>query len=128
MFIKRFWYARQKVRLPATIDKVNLCVMEPGLIVPEVNVRYKYYFKNGLYYGNGYAELRDLLNQEEYEISFNQAGEPILKVAGKLLITEEHIEAYLLELHETVDILIDPIEPFHSEIEGFLSESISLKL
>lgn len=102
--------------------------MDKDLIVPEVDVHYKYYYKDGVYYGSGFLVLSDFLDQQDYSITFNQGHIPILETSGKTFITEEHIEAYLLELHDRVSIHVDPVEPFHSKIEGLSSESVSINI
>lgn len=127
-FLRFLWNNNNRVELEASIERISICTMDKDLIVPEVHVRYKYYYKDGVYHGDGFLVLSELLNNHDYEIHFNEHELAILEVDGKIITTEEHIEAYLLSLHDKVSIYIDPVEPFHSRIKKVANETISINI
>lgn len=127
VFVRKFRYSKRKIQVLASIEKITLCTMGEDFIIPEVFVEYKYYFKGGVYYGKGYLLLSEILDSDEYLVQFNQDFMPVLQFQDKFIISEEHIEAFLLSKHNFVKIYIDPIEPFNSEIEGVEEEQITLR-
>lgn len=102
-------------------------MIKPDLILPEVNVKFKYYYGGGVYYGSGYALLGEMLNTYDYSIFFNQHQIPVLYLNGKYILTEEHIESYLLKNYNIVTIFIDPIEPYNSEMYELYNKSMRVK-
>ncbi|MCB1194443.1 MAG: hypothetical protein H7A23_11860 [Leptospiraceae bacterium] len=126
--IRRFFYQKRKIKFIASIERISLCFIQPDLILPEVYIKFKYYYGGGVYFGDGYTLLCDMLDSYDYSINFNQYHLPTLFVNGKFFITEEHIEAYLLSKYNIVTIFIDPVEPYHSEIDELYNESMSVKL
>ncbi|MCB1142955.1 MAG: hypothetical protein H7A24_15635 [Leptospiraceae bacterium] len=123
-FIRHVWFHKRKIHHIAIIEKLEICTIEPDLLLPEINVYYKYYFGGGVYTGRGYLLLTDFL-KGEYFLEFNQFHEPILTHNDKTFVSEEHIENYLLSIVDTLSINVDPIEPFHSEIIEIFSQSKS---
>jgi hypothetical protein len=101
--------------------------MDNVLIVPEAEVSYKYYFKGGMYVSKGYMLLSDLMDNEVYSTHFNDYNMPVLVLPEQSIISEEHIESYILAKNAVISIYIDPVEPFRSEIGGIFSENFSLK-
>jgi hypothetical protein len=126
-FIRNVWFSNRKIEHGALIERVNLCIIHPDIILPEVEVHYKYYFGGGVYNGKGYALLSDFLRTFEYKIFFNQYLTPILQINDKMIVSEEHIEAFLLEYQDTVFIHLDPIEPYRSKLLETTNQSQDAK-
>lgn len=125
-FIRKIWFQLRKIRTIATIERIELGVIRPNLILPEVKVRYKYYFQQGLYYGSGYLNIVDFLPGKEYHMHLGPGDVPILFVDGEEILTEEHIEHYLLSQGGSVFLYLDPIEPYHSRIDSVNLNSITV--
>jgi hypothetical protein len=124
LFMRQFWFHARKIKHIALIEKIDLCTIEPDLLLPEIKVYYKYYFGGGVYNSKGYILLCDYL-VDGYTLDFNQFKMPILNHRDKTIVSEEHIEQYLLNYCDTLSIHVDPIEPYHSEIIEIFSQSKS---
>ncbi|HMV43972.1 MAG TPA: hypothetical protein PK079_14985 [Leptospiraceae bacterium] len=124
---RNLWFELRKNRILASIEKISLGIIEPGIILPEVSIRYKYYYEEGVYYGTGYLLLQDFLYPYEYRAGFTQEGVPYIAIGDKSFLSEEHIETFLINQCELVSIFIDPVEPFHSELESIYTESIGVE-
>ncbi|MDX1960377.1 MAG: hypothetical protein SFU98_17535 [Leptospiraceae bacterium] len=95
---------------------MSLCTFQPDIIVPEVKISYKYYFGGGIYTGEGFLFVSHFLGEKDYQIYFNKLLIPVLETEGEVLVSEEHIETYLLSKMDTVPIHLDPIEPYRSKL------------
>lgn len=124
---RNLWFEWRKTRIVASLEKITLGIIEPGIILPEVSVRYKYYFGEGVYFGTGYLLLQDFLFPYEYRSGFTTEGIPYIALGDKTFLSEEHIETFLMNQCELVSIFIDPIEPFRSELESIYTESIGVE-
>ncbi|MDZ4727370.1 MAG: hypothetical protein SH817_14525 [Leptospira sp.] len=116
-FIRKIWFQLRKIRTVASIEKIQIGIIQPNLVLPEVKVHYKYYFQSGLYYGVGYLNVSDFLPGLEFHLHLGQNQIPSLFLDDQEYITEEHIEHFLLSHGASVFIYIDPIEPYHSRID-----------
>ncbi|MCW7466936.1 hypothetical protein [Leptospira levettii] len=125
-FIRKIWFQLRKIRTVGTIERIELGYIRPNLILPEVKVHYKYYFQSGLYYGSGYLGLSDFLPTEGFHLHLGPGENPILYVGDLEIITEEHIEHYLLSKGGSVFLYLDPIEPYHSRIDTVNLNSITV--
>lgn len=123
---RKFRFGRRKIRINAQIDRIHLCTFDPDMIVPEVEIKYKYYYEKGVYYGEGFVGLADLLGTADYKIYMNHNLIPVFCMEDKVFVSEEQIETYLLSIRDSLYVYIDPVEPFHSEIDSFSSESIEV--
>ena len=106
---RRLWFDLRKTRIVASIEKISIGVIQPNIILPEVSIRYKYYYGEGVYFGTGYILLQDFLFPYDYKAGFT-------------------LETFLLNQYELVSVFIDPVEPFQSEIEAIFTESIGVEL
>ncbi|WP_244594375.1 hypothetical protein [Leptospira ryugenii] len=120
------WFQLRKIRTLASIERIQIGTIEPNLVLPEVKVHYKYYFQSGLYYGSGYLNLEDFLPAEEFHLLLGKNSIPSLFINGSEIITEEHIEHFLLSQAASVFVYIDPIEPYHSRIDQVNPNSIGV--
>ena len=125
---RRLWFDLRKTRIVASIEKISIGVIQPNIILPEVSIRYKYYYGEGVYFGTGYILLQDFLFTYDYKAGFTPEGIPYILVGDKSFLSEEHIETFLLNQYELVSVFIDPVEPFQSEIEAIFTESIGVEL
>ena len=125
--VRRIWFDKRKVKLPARIEKIELGIIQPDLILPEVKVTYKYYYAKGMYYGSGYALISEFLPDSDYKTGFTAEGIPFLSCGDRVYMTEEHIETFLISQNELVHIYLDPVEPFHSEIAEIYEETLGIK-
>jgi len=116
-FIRKIWFQLRKIRTVASIEKIQIGIIQPNLVLPEVKVHYKYYFQSGLYYGAGYLNISDFIPASEFHLHLGENQTPILFMNDQEYITEEHIEHFLLSQGGSVFIYIDPIEPYHSRID-----------
>jgi hypothetical protein len=114
--LRQVWFGARKIPHVALIDRIELCTIAPDVFLTEVEVTYKYYFGGGVYHGKGYVHLFDFLGSGDYRLSFSPEMVPIFQFQDKVFVTEEHIESFLLSLVDTVNIYIDPIEPFRSKM------------
>jgi hypothetical protein len=126
-FFRQFWFSTRKIQHVGLIERIDLCIISPDVFLNEVEVTYKYYFGGGVYKGKGYANLFDFLGTGEYRLFYNSKMIPILEVGDKQIISEEHIESYLLSFVDTVNIYIDPIEPYRSKMIDLQNNSLSAK-
>ncbi len=124
---RRLWFEWRKTRIVASIEKITIGVIQPDIILPEVSIRYKYYYGEGVYFGTGYLLLQDFLFPYDYKSGFTPEGMPYILVGDKSFLSEEHIETFLLNQYELVSVFIDPVEPFQSEIEAIFTESIGVE-
>lgn len=115
-YLRRIWYDRRKVRFMAIIDRISLCKIEPDIILPEVKVRYKYYFDSGVYFGSNYISVTDFLGDKQFRFYLNSEKIPVLEIDENCIVSEEHIEEFLLRNLSSAEIFLDPVEPFRSEI------------
>lgn len=122
--LRQAWFSARKIHHVALIDRIDLCTISPDVFLTEVELTYKYYFGGGVYHGKGYVNLFDFLDTGDYRLYFNPQMIPVLVVGEKQIASEEHIESYLLSLVDTVNIFIDPIEPYRSEMIDLHSNSI----
>lgn len=116
LYLRRVWYSKRKIKTSALVERISLCKIEPDLILPEVKIKYKYYYDGGVYFGTGYVLISDFLGNSEYEIFTGEAGIPVMITDSGYYVSEEHIENYLLHCSPDLNIYLDPVEPFHSEI------------
>ncbi len=123
-YLRRVWYDRRKVRSSAVIDRISLCRMEPDIISPEVKVRYKYYFEAGVYFGSNYILITDFFGEKEFHLFLNSEKIPVLEIGENRIVSEEHIEDFLLRNLSNAEIFLDPVEPFHSEIIELKTEKV----
>ncbi len=107
----------------ATIEKIKLSIIKPNLILPEVEVFFKYQYGGGLYIGRGYVKMLDFNIPESCSLVYNHENIPILTNNDKIYANEEHIEAFLLNLSDKINIHIDPVEPYRFEIINLSHES-----
>ncbi|WCL48700.1 hypothetical protein [Leptospira sp. GIMC2001] len=117
-FIRKVWFQLRKIRTLASIEKIDLGVIEPDLILPEVKIYYKYYFQGGVYFGHGYLLLAEFLDDDDYLAHMNLDRMLVLEVDSEKIISSEHIETYLLNQYSSVFVYIDPIEPYRSRLDG----------
>ena len=122
---RKLWFEWRKTRIVASIEKISLGIIQPDIILPEISVRYKYYYGEGVYFGTGYLLL---LFPYEYKTGFTPEGIPYIVVGDKSFISEEHIETFLMNQYELVSVFVDPVEPFQSELETIFTESIGVEL
>lgn len=115
-FFRKIWFNQRKIRAVSTIEKITLRVIRPDIILPEVEVLYKYYSQRGVYYGKGYLHINSFIGNEPFVI-YMKYGAPVMEVGDNSYVTEEIIEHYLLSCHNSLIIFIDPVEPFHSMID-----------
>jgi hypothetical protein len=127
LFFRRMWFNRRKIKLIAAIERIQICTIEPNIILPEVEVKFKYYFGGGVYFGTGYLLMSDFLEGGEYRIFYNDHGIAVLNSDSKMILSEEHIESYLLSFHQFVSVWVDPVEPFHSELQELYNNSFTVK-
>jgi hypothetical protein len=120
---------KRKVRLNASIERISLSFMKPSLILPEIIVKYKYYFGKGVYFGSDYLLLKDFLPNLDYQTGFADTGLPFISIGDETYVSEEHIETFLLNQFDHISVLVDPKQPYISSIEPFYStqETISQK-
>ncbi len=124
--VRKVWFQLKRVRTVATIEKISLGILEPNLVLPEVKVFYKYYFQSGLYYGAGYMNVADFLPEETFHFHISRENLPILYYGEEEITSEEHIEHFLLSRAGSVLIHIDPIEPYHSQIDSLNSKHLEM--
>ncbi len=117
-YIRKIWFHLRKIQTIASIEMIEVGIIQPDLVLPEVKLHYKYYFQGGVYYGYGYILLSEFLDGSDYEISITELGVIRLEWDGKVIVSEEHLEAFLLECYPSVFIYLDPIEPYKSRLEG----------
>jgi hypothetical protein len=91
---------------------MDLGLIYPNLVLPEVKIKYKYYFQGGVYFGKGYLLVSDFLDEKEYNVYINEDKLVVLEVDGERILSSEHIESYLLNFYPSVFVYIDPIEPY----------------
>ncbi|TGN21108.1 hypothetical protein [Leptospira idonii] len=125
-FIRKVWFQLRKIRTVGTIERIQMGIILPNLVLPEVKVHYKYYFQSGLYFGTGYLNVSDFLPGQEFHLHLSPGEIPTLYAGDQEIITEEHIEHYLLSHAASVFLYIDPIEPYHSRIDQVNLNSISV--
>lgn len=126
LFIRKVWFHLRKIRTVAGIEKISLCLFEPDVFLPEIRVQYKYYFQGGVYYGSGFMLLADFLSEEPYTLRWNRDHLPVLEFAGYDFVSEEQIEHLLLQRFPSILVYIDPVEPFHSQIDSLNSRFMSV--
>ncbi len=125
-FIRKVWFQLRKVRTLGTIERIQIGIIRPNLVLPEAKVHYKYYFQSGLYFGSGYLNVSDFLPGKEFHLHLGEADLPTMYVDESEITSEEHIEHYLLSHAGSVFLYIDPIEPYHSRIDQVNLNSISV--
>jgi len=123
LFFRQVWYHNRKIKHLATIEKIKLSVIKPNLILPEVEVFFKYQYGGGLYIGRGFVKMLDFNIPDGCSLAYNQENTPVLTYNDKIYAEEEHIEAFLLNLSDKVNIHIDPVEPYRFEIINLSQES-----
>jgi len=125
LYLRKVWYSKRKIKTSAIVERISLCKIEPDLILPEVKIKYKYYYDGGVYFGTGYLLIRDFLGNSEYEMFAGADGFPVMVTNSTFYVSEEHIENYLLQCSPNLLIYLDPVEPFHSEINKLSAPSPS---
>jgi hypothetical protein len=123
LFFRQVWYHNRKIKHLATIEKIKLSIIKPNLILPEVEVFFKYQYGGGLYIGRGFVKMLDFNIPNDCSLVYNQENTPVLTHNDKIYANEEHIEAFLLNLSDKVNIHIDPVEPYRFEIINLSHES-----
>ncbi|MBE7412294.1 MAG: hypothetical protein L6Q54_13250 [Leptospiraceae bacterium] len=126
LYLRRVWSDSRKVRAIGFIDRVTLCKIHPDIVSPEVEIRYKYYYDSGVYFGLGYILITDFIGKKEFNLYFDSKENAIFEMEGLRVFSEEHIEEYLLRNYSCVLILLDPVEPYRSEIVEVKKEKISV--
>jgi hypothetical protein len=111
-YIRKVWFQLRKVKTLAVIERMDLGLIFPNLVLPEVKIKYKYYFQGGVYFGTGYLLVSDFLDEKDYNIYINEDKLVVLEVDGERIISAEHIESFLLNFYPSVFVYIDPIEPY----------------
>ena len=114
---RNIFFDLRKISDQAYIEKISLCYFNDKIILPEIKVFYKYYFKDGLYYNSCYLNLIDFLEDPKYKIYLDSNGFPVLESKGKLMFSEEQIEHYILNKTQYLSIYLDPIEPYRSKVK-----------
>lgn len=127
LILRQILYHNRKIILTASIEKIKLSVIRPNLITPEVQLFFKYPYGGGVYTGNGYISIKDFQLSASSKIFYNDENIPILEDGDSVYGDEEHIEAYLLGQFNSVQIHIDPVEPYRFEIIQLTSESTNSK-
>ena len=117
LLVRMIWFNNRKIRAVSSIERISLNYFEPGILLPEVRVTYKYYSQAGVYYGNGYLPVSSFLQSYAFLLYMNENGLPVLETESEMILTEEHIEQFLLSRYNSLIIFIDPVEPFHSKID-----------
>ncbi len=125
-YLRKVWSDRRKIPAIGIIDRISLCKIQPDIISPEVNVRYKYYYDSGVYFGNSYVVITDFFGDRDFQLYLNSENDPVLEFADQRLISEEYIEEYLLGRSSNVVINLDPVEPYRSEILELKNEKIGV--
>jgi hypothetical protein len=118
LYLRKIWFQLRKVKTLAGIERLDLGFIRPDIILPEVRVKFKYYFQGGLYYGKGYLLVSDFLDGENYELYRDSNDLPVLEIGSQVVVSEEHIESYLTNRYPSVFVYIDPIEPYRFRLEG----------
>ena len=126
LFLSKLRSDKRKILATAEIEKISLSIMDPDIILPELEIEYKYYFAEGIYIGQAYVLLKDFLQEYEYETGFTKTAEPFLSIGEKVFVTEEHIEAFLINQFSTVLIQVDPKEPYISNFDSLHYDPISI--
>lgn len=116
--MRKVWFRLRKIQTLASIEGIEFGVIQPNIILPEVKVRYKYYFQGGVYFGSGYLLLSDFLDGQDYQIWMDENGMVSLEIEDRVIVSSEHVEAFLLDNYPSLFVYLDPIEPYHSYIEG----------
>ncbi|MCZ8239815.1 MAG: hypothetical protein O9346_14780 [Leptospiraceae bacterium] len=117
-YIRKVWFQLRKIKTLASIERLDLGLIHPNLVLPEIKVYYKYYFQGGVYFGRGYLLLADFLDEREYNAFMDENQMVVLDFEGEYIVTSEHIENYLLRLYPSVFVYIDPIEPYKSRLDS----------
>ncbi|NCN08721.1 MAG: hypothetical protein GW938_02630 [Leptospira sp.] len=117
-YIRKVWFQLRKIKTLASIERLDMGLIHPDLVLPEIRVHYKYYFQGGVYFGRGYLLLADFLDERDYNSYIDENQMVVLDFEGELIVTSEHIENYLLRLYPSVFVYIDPIEPYKSRLDS----------
>jgi len=120
--VRQVIYNNRKIKFLASIEKIKLSIIRPNLITPEVEIFFKYLYGGGIYTGRGFIPLSEFKIYQDFKIYYNTNEVPILEYEEKSFPNEEHIEAFLLSISNSVYINIDPIEPYRFEILNLHSE------
>lgn len=117
-YMRKIWFQLRKIKTLASIERIDLGIIQPEMVLPEVKIHYKYYYQGGVYFGKGYLLVSDFLDEMDYHAYFNPVGMVVLDVDGDSVVSAEHIEAYLMSRYPSVFVYMDPIEPYQSRLEG----------
>ncbi len=123
LFFRQVWYNNRKIKYIASIEKIKLSIIRPNVILPEVEVFFKYQYGGGLYIGRGYVKMLDFNIPEGCNLGYNKENIPVLTNKEKIYANEEHIETFLLSVSDKINIHIDPVEPYRFEIINLCQES-----
>jgi hypothetical protein len=117
-YMRKIWFQLRKIKTLASIERIDLGFIQPELILPEVKIHYKYYFQGGVYFGKGYILLSDFLDDRDYYAYFNSNRMVVLETDDEVVVSDEHIESFLMGCYPSAFVYIDPIEPYNSYLEG----------
>ena len=116
-YFRKVWFNYRKIRAVSSIEKITLQMFKPDIILPEVEVEYKYYSQQGVYFGRGLLHLSSFIGSDTFVFYLNEHNLPVLETGEDKFVTEEQIEHFLLSRYNSLIIFIDPVEPFHSTID-----------
>ncbi len=122
-FFRQVWYHNRKIKHHASLEKIKLSVIKPNVILPEVEIFFKYRYGGGVYTGRGFINMKEFYLPEDTTLYYNRENTPILETETHTFADEEHIEAYLLTHADKVSIHIDPVEPYRFEIIHLYTET-----
>jgi len=123
-YFRSVWFNYRKIRAVSSIEKITLMTFGPDIVLPEVQVKYKYYSQKGVYFGKGHIHISKFIGNQPFVV-YTRQGIPVMEVGDDMYVTEEQIEHYLLSNYNSLIIYIDPVEPFHSSIDPTTIQSES---